>query len=213
MSVILRCKSLSKQFKLTKHEIVMNKIFNLSTIPLAVTATIASVALASAPAQAAIVGDVSVAGDAEWIGFDTLEFSDVLVEDANGIFSGNALGSTVAVADLVFTPALDGTYDAVADFLTFSDGITFDLDAGVSEIFTAGIVAELDFTGSFFSAGDEFLGTGNFFVANIGNATSFALAAQAEKIPEPLTIFGTGLALGFGGLLKNKNGKKQSAEV
>jgi hypothetical protein len=44
-----------------------------------------------------------------------------------------------------------------------------------------------------------------------GRISSFS--NSFEQVPEPLTILGTGLALGFGGLFKSKSSKKQSAEV
>jgi hypothetical protein len=43
---------------------------------------------------------------------------------------------------------------------------------------------------------------------SLGTVTSSVAA-----IPEPLTILGTGLALGFGGLFKSKSSKKQSVEA
>ncbi|GAB4305314.1 MAG: hypothetical protein Kow0091_08260 [Geminocystis sp.] len=50
------------------------------------------------------------------------------------------------------------------------------------------------------------------------NSSIYSLRARnqisdIEAVPEPLTILGTGLALGLGGLLKSKQSKKQAVEV
>jgi hypothetical protein len=44
-----------------------------------------------------------------------------------------------------------------------------------------------------------------------GNFNSFT--NTYTQVPEPLTILGTGLALGFGGLFKSKSSKKQSVKA
>lgn len=42
---------------------------------------------------------------------------------------------------------------------------------------------------------------------------SFTSTITPEPVPEPLTILGTGLALGFGGLFKKQQGKRKSSQA
>ncbi|BAQ59845.1 hypothetical protein GM3708_251 [Geminocystis sp. NIES-3708] len=53
----------------------------------------------------------------------------------------------------------------------------------------------------------------NDYVSNGGTIFSFQNSFHQVEVPEPLTILGTGIALGFGGLFKSKSSKKQSAEA
>jgi hypothetical protein len=73
-------------------------------------------------------------------------------------------------------------------------------------------ICENCFSDSFWTyEGTDTPASSTFQLGVSGNATSGNVTSTA--IPEPLTILGTGLALGFGGLFKSKSSKKQSAEV
>jgi hypothetical protein len=73
-------------------------------------------------------------------------------------------------------------------------------------------ICETCFSDSFWTyEGTDTPASSTFQLGVSGNATSGNVTSTA--IPEPLTILGTGLALGFGGLFKSKSSKKQSAEV
>ncbi|MCU0537217.1 MAG: PEP-CTERM sorting domain-containing protein [Hydrococcus sp. Prado102] len=54
---------------------------------------------------------------------------------------------------------------------------------------------------------EAFIPTENFNSTEASNST----ASDLEPVPEPLTIFGTGLALGFGVLFNREHSKKQKA--
>lgn len=192
------------------------KVIGLGTATLA-AATI-GVGLAAAPAQAFSFTDtVAMSGNANFIGStNEVEFSDVFVEsddvDATGIFDGLE-GKEVTVKNILFTPIANtffANYSAVDDFLTFDNGIVFDLDAGVADGFVPNSIAtEFNFTGKFFTAGGSHVGDGNFAVLSSGDSTSFNLTASTE-VPEPLTILGSGLALGFGAMFKRQRSKKEN---
>jgi len=192
----------------------MNKFLSLSFMPLAVSATVASIAISSDSAQAIGIGTVAISGTTNWSG-NTASFTSVTVgslpTSATGMFDG--LESTVvAVKNIDFTPVgLQATYAAINDFLTFTNGLKFNLEAGTAEFYNAGVAFEGDFTGLFYDTNGSIVGQGNFGITNSGSSTTFSLSAQA--VPEPLTILGTGLALGLGGLFKSKQSKKQSVEA
>jgi hypothetical protein len=195
----------------------MNKFLSLSVIPLAATATVASVMMASAPAQAINIGQVAVSGNALFVNPLQVALSNVTVEldvtDATGIFGGlqgTAVTTVSPAGDLFFDGA--GNYNAVPNFFTFANGITFDLDAGDTDFFGMGNAVELALTGTFKSGTSSYLGTGNFAILTSGAGAS-SFNGTFEAVPEPLTILGTGLALGFGGLFKSKSSKKQSVKA
>lgn len=193
----------------------MNKLWSFSLVPLAVTATVVSFAFTPDSAQAIGIGTVAISGTTNWSG-NTASFTSVTVgslpTSATGMFDG--LESTVvAVKNINFTPILSpqATYAAISDFLTFTNGLKFNLNAGTAEFYNAGLAFEGDFTGLFYDTNGSIVGKGNFGITNSGSSTTFSLSAQA--VPEPLTILGTGLALGLGGLFKSKQSKKQAVEV
>lgn len=55
-----------------------------------------------------------------------------------------------------------------------------------------------------------FVSVRNSYVSNGGSISAFQNSFHQENVPEPLTILGTGIALGFGGFFKSKSSKKQS---
>lgn len=188
----------------------MNKFSFFFAIPLATTATIASIVMVSNPAQAISFGTVAISGNANFEDPFNISFTNVIVEDedqdATGIFDGLETTS-VDVANLVFTE-FSNAYNAVPTFLSFDNGITFNLNAGVADLFLPSQNAvDLSFAGTFFNNNLQTIGKGNFAILSSGNSTSFNLTA--ESVPEPITMLGTGLALGFGSLFKRKFAQKK----
>jgi len=197
----------------------VNKLLSLSLIPLAATATVASIAFTPDSAQAIGIGSVAISGTNVWGNSNTLAtFNSVTVGTADvsatGVFNGLE-GSSVTVKSIAFSPIVgnQATYNGIAEFLIFNNGIKFDLAAGTAEFFNSslGLAFETNFTGKFRNDFGKTLGRGNFAILNSGQSTTLALSAQA--VPEPLTILGTGLALGLGGLFKSKQSKKQSLDA
>lgn len=94
-----------------------------------------------------------------------------------------------------------------------SQQLTFNLDAGS---LTRNYIAE-DFlikatmqgiTGKFVYGG-ETIAAGFFGASRSGNSNTYQMTLSTVKgVPEPLTILGTGLALGFGVMFKNKGSEK-----
>lgn len=130
----------------------------------------------------------------------------------SGGFSFSDGGGTQDYSSATFNPNGfqadgDGSYDILISFPTSGD--RFEADESSTIIITA---AGLE-------AGDLY----NFLSEDPGSAGPFGAVLRVrgtgvngdgsgwyEPVPEPLTILGTGLALGFGGLFKKKYGQKKN---
>ena len=215
----------------------MNKILNLSLVPLAATAAVASATIFSAPAQAAsFAGILNISGGSTFddggdgLGGDNDSLTIVdgtVVVTSSGFFSSWA-GDTITNVPIVATladavsnsfgttgtlPVLQAYTATVApNPITFSNGWSFTVDdpfdAAVLDFGPGGVFELGSFSGDFFDATDTFVGTGTFSSQAGGGSYTITV----ERVPEPLTILGTGLALGLGGVFKSKNSKKE-AEV
>jgi hypothetical protein len=196
-----------------------------------VAATLATVALSSAPAQAAVLnlnpGDtLNIAGQVDFkldpfIASDNLDFTsaDVLSDSTGGFFS-NYVGSneTIMIGDIQLTQVGGPSsinYKGVATdpLLKFSDGVKFfannPFDVVRQANGTSGVALTFDpFWGRFENASGAVLGNGLFTAQQfLGTDGAYSMTIQAA-VPEPLTTLGTGLALGFGGLFKRQRSGK-----
>lgn len=203
----------------------MNKFFLLSVIPLAATATIGSVMMPSAPAQALSVGIVNIAPPTG-SSFTTNLTSNSAIDDTitfNG--PGNITDSSISgitdnafvnIANLLLSQSYAGfgTYSSnlATPFLSFDNGINFvvtkPLNVETRFFGRKGSIA-VEFDGIFVDTinNTQIKGFG-LLTGQIGNRNSYSITV--ESVPEPLTILGSGLALGFGCLFKSK---KQSVKA
>ena len=217
----------------------------MSVFPLTATATVATFTLASAPAQAALFGSVTVNGraDLSYTGAGGLGVSDVFVDflSVDGVGTSGNFSSilpdlstgSLTIQDLTLAPSVPAVGNnayvgtAVTSFLDFgsrtlggsTNTLTFDLDAAPYTVsdFTSGSGPNVVVSGPGASItgrwvfGSQTVATGAISATDFGQTGSYTVSVEA--VPEPLTILGTGIALGFGGLFKVKKSKKQSAEV
>lgn len=93
----------------------------------------------------------------------------------------------------------------------FGDGfkqLTFDLDAGSLTRMYGGpnflIEATMDGITGKFNYGGETIAAGFFSASRSGNSNTYQMTLATKEVPEPLTILGTGVALGFGVMFKKK---------
>jgi hypothetical protein len=214
----------------------VNKFLFLSVIPLAATATVASVMMASAPAQAIVIGTVQITGDAIYVDNpagqdDFLDLSGFGISFTSPVTAGVLTGlngplasiANINLGDVSVVP--NTTYNAISTlanpFVAFSDAnsTTFSLQnpflVNLAFLSDGSIGAAIQpFTGTFSSSGGYSGPARAVFTAQefaAGGGGSYSMTIQA--VPEPLTILGTGLALGFGGLFKSKSSKKQSVKA
>lgn len=198
------------------------------TFATAASLTVAFTAIAGSAEAATIYGSVSFSG-AAGVGntsinpvSDSLSFRTSNVDSANGSFAGvgvssisnlllSRLGVIDAVNDANGTSGFYG-YTAIPAFVQFTNGITFNLDAGslvrVRQSM-AGLATIFDFgalSGTFVNASGSTLGLGSVTASYSSNpslnSASYALSIAA--VPEPLTILGTLTAAGLGLGLKKK---------
>lgn len=209
----------------------MNKSLNAVLAGVAV-ATVGTT-IAASPAQAFLNGGIVVNGAAMFNGSenfpatDTIEFNDEFLSVATGDFSTrydtNMLGEVEVTPMEIAFVGMSGadealySYNGLMPFLDFNDGLSFNLDAstptnlmdrivlGGGTIFNIG-----EINGVFVDAADNIVGMGSL-TAN-GNITQ-GFTIEINTVPEPLTILGTGLALGFGTLFKKSQGAKKEQEV
>jgi hypothetical protein len=210
----------------------MNKLFSLSIIPLATTATVASAMLASAPVQAfALNGLLDGAGASKLdLGVGNVAGGNDDKFTINSAFLFGGTGSfaswvfpTVTVTNLpivltladAFTNSLGTT--GVGDVLqaykgtgsgsvTFNNGFMLALDTPFDAILRKSGFGEAVFTGYFTHGTDISPASGSLSTQGLGGSYSFTVQA----VPEPLTIIGSGIALGFGGFLKRKQKAAQN---
>ncbi|MGB3512342.1 MAG: PEP-CTERM sorting domain-containing protein [Microcoleaceae cyanobacterium] len=86
--------------------------------------------------------------------------------------------------------------------------LTFNLDDGLAQRNFFGeesinTINLTEVTGTFFYGGQS-IGKGSFGASRSGATEGYSLSLRTEPVPEPLTILGTGLALGFGVMFKKK---------
>jgi hypothetical protein len=228
----------------------MNKFISLSVIPLATTATVASVIIASASANAIslTVGGIA-AGDGSFlttgvIGTTVIDFNSgtlpSIYTSGGGIVSGTlknkyarpandttkyysvgpSTGSTLGIIKKADGPAWNyfglywGSIDAYNNIAFYNNGSlvsTFNGSAAANVPNGDQFGTDTNRYVNFFSTGP-----GDYFdeIRFISNRNAFESDNHAfREVPEPLTILGTGIALGFGGLFKSKSSKKQSANT
>lgn len=203
----------------------------LGTSLIAATVTAATV-VAVAPAQAAsLSGSVGLSGNLDITdtanGF-TWAFSDNVVNDKFGDFAGlsfPANGSLPQINDLSFTcqaspfPGMSScTTDPLTPFINFGTQtingttaqLTFNLNASQFVSFETGntgtTVAFPELTGAFMF-NKTTLAVGQLAGGYSGQSSTYQMTLKT--VPEPLTIMGSALALGFGGLFQRKNASKR----
>lgn len=199
----------------------------LGTSLIAATVTVATV-VAVAPAQAAsLSGSVGLSGDLDIVnktanGF-TWKFSENVVNDKFGDFAGLSFpadGSLPQINDLAFT-CYSGfcNTNSVSPFINFGTqtingttaDLTFNLDAG--QYLNYGLPGETETTVSFpyltgaFNFNGSTLAVGQLAGGYSGQSSTYQMTLKT--VPEPLTIMGSALALGFGGLFQRKNASKR----
>jgi hypothetical protein len=197
----------------------------LGTSLIAATVTAATV-VAVAPAQAAsLSGSVGLSGDLNITntasGF-LWNFSENVVNDKFGDFAGLSFSdsSLPQINDLSFT-CYSGfcTTDPVKPFINFGTqtikgttaNLTFNLNAG--QYLNFGVPGTTETTVSFpyltgaFNFNGSTLAVGQLAGGYSGPSSTYQMTLKT--VPEPLTIMGSGLALGFGGLFQRKNASKR----
>lgn len=198
-------------------------------------ATITGATVAVSPAQAmGLNGSISLTGDAVFgnpnqsnPAATTLGFENAKVNTATGDFmNGNFQSPVPQMKTLDLTQSFGAFYDfnSTSGFINFGsqnlDGngfknLTFDLDAGqlirMANGGNANAFSFQDVTG-IFNYGGSTVGTGSLSASKTGASSTFqiTLTANSEPVPEPLTILGTGLALGFGAMFKNRAAANRS---
>jgi hypothetical protein len=214
----------------------MNKLFSLSVIPLATTATVASAMLASAPVQAfTLTGDLQITGNSTFLQSGsnaTLTLNTLNVDPSStGSFSPSTswvvntgiplTANLKGVASNSFgwsgiTPGLLQAYSGTGfsnNVVGFTNGVSFTIDGSSVEagLFAFGpsfLFKLASFSGLFTDGTGGILATGTFTSQGGVGANSYSISAT--PVPEPLTIIGSGIALGFGGFLKRKQKAAQN---
>lgn len=165
----------------------------------------------------------------------TWTFENLFVSPTNGDFSGLKTPNQPIINPLTFTNCTNngftGTCDtsAVTPFIAFGtqtlmtkDGevtadLKFHLDAGQAWQFqmdSSGITylqtepGRPGFTGAFIF-NQKTLAIGNLTANFNADSKTYSMSIETKDVPEPLTLMGSGLALGFGGLFQRKNASKR----
>jgi len=203
----------------------------LGTSLIAATVTAATV-VAVAPAQAGVLtlgaGDIlNITGQSTFdltpdIPFQTIDFLTGQVEsDSTGGFFQNYVGGTgtlKAISDIDITRIAGPLYSGVATnpLLVFSDGVKFVANNpfNVTRVATGAYGVALNFTpfsGTFVNADGATVAQGLFSAQQFFNGDgSYSMTIKTKDVPEPLTIMGSGLALGFGGLFQRNASKRKN---
>jgi hypothetical protein len=206
----------------------------LATAGLALAAASTQAASISGPGTFSIFGGVTVTGDAGADGTTgteddlfTFDFGDSTVGAATGGFSGYR-GASVTVSDLTLPPepvAPGGSTFPLENFVTLDDGDTFTLTSITPPEFTTVTTpggspttrVDYAFDGIFTSESgnnlpgqgiitSQFTGTADFQIGQIvsGVPLETTYSASFEAVPEPLTIAGAAMAVGFGAAFRKK---------
>ncbi len=158
----------------------------------------------------------------------SLGFKDAQVTESSGDFANGNYGST-AFETLSLTridSSIDGekanySYGETTSFIDFGmqdlgsglKQLTFDLNAGqitrttgnngkVSYAFDYQLKGRFNYGGSTVATG--FFSASRVSVPRVFESQSFQITLETEEVPEPLTILGTGVALGFGAIFKKR---------
>jgi hypothetical protein len=177
------------------------------------TTLVAGSALAVTPAQAAMIGSVSVSGQSAFStagSTTTVNFLNQKVSLAFGDFS-SLLGNAVTVNPLTLVSGSTPTVEPFIDFGTFTKdsttaNLSFVLNPSTFNTFGVGtfglISGGLD---GFFKFGGETVAKGNIFASSFGDP-SFSgslISINTTAVPTPALLPGL-LALGAGVLRKRK---------
>ncbi len=128
--------------------------------------------------------------------FDTITpggTSDINALNLN--FNFNTFNNTFTEADAVSQPLVE--FD---DF-----GNLLGLDFAVNDATLGTITFNFAFVPGFFSASEAAV----FYDVKNGNGGSGDVIYASTDVPEPLTVLGSGIALGFGALFKREQSKKR----
>ncbi|MEA5501368.1 PEP-CTERM sorting domain-containing protein [Limnoraphis robusta Tam1] len=128
--------------------------------------------------------------------FDTINpggTSDI--NDLSVNFTFNTFTNTFTEADAISQPLVE--FD---DF-----GNLLGLDFAVDDASLGEITFNFSFVPGFFSAEDAAV----FYDVENGDGGAGNVALASTDVPEPLTILGSGMALGFGALFKREQAKKR----
>jgi hypothetical protein len=206
----------------------------LSTTIAAATATGAT--LGAAPAQAmGLNGSISftgtpVFGNPGEVNPESTSFSvnNAQVTWSIGDFANGNFTSPAPVFSTLDLTRIDSTingnkadysYGATTPFIDFgeqdlgggSKRLTFNLNAGQLTRGTSGTVMSYAFDTNLsgtFKYGGSSIATGFFSGSRVFNSTSFQMTLEAKPVPEPLTILGSSVALGFGVMFKKRSANR-----
>lgn len=152
-----------------------------------------------------------------------------LVPSLSNLIGTNDGQSGFAIRDLTFTaPGVAGspfyTNSGMTSFINFgtrtwgsvTGNLNFDLSPAAYTVLAArgrpAVVSSYpEFTGFLNFGGRLIPATGTLTSSRSGDTSSYTLTLEIEEVPEPVTILGTGLALGLGILFKRHQSKKQLA--
>ena len=207
------------------------KVIGFGTATLA--ASTVGAFMAAAPAQAlAISGSVAIDGPVDFNTSDPFPATDIIdfqneqITDAEGFFSSftQDTNGVVTVADLMLNlvpgSVIGNTaqyeYGSVTPFLTFTGGLTFNLNPGQAtrSFFgsTSGenlILNTTQLTGIFLDASGSQVGEG-ILTAQTTGVDNFSINLTVEEsVPEPATMLGLGVVAGS--LALSRAGKKNKA--
>jgi hypothetical protein len=200
----------------------------LGTSLVAATVTAATV-VAVAPAQAAsLSGSVGLSGN---LGITNTasgfiwNFSQNVVNDKFGDFAGLSFSSGSSLprfSNLSFTCSTGFcTTDPVTPFINFGTQtikgttaqLTFNLDA--SQFLSwksskSGSTTSFPYLTGAFNFNGTTLAVGQLAGGYTSNSSTYQMTLATKQVPEPLTIMGSGLALGFGGLFQRNASKRKN---
>ncbi|MEA5582494.1 PEP-CTERM sorting domain-containing protein [Nodularia harveyana UHCC-0300] len=182
-------------------------------------------------AQAFIVGEVNLAGNATIFNSpaldpltETVSFSEALIlEGAQGSFTSlpELTAGQVTLSNLDLNRVAAGEYTGSASnpFITFANGWTFDIDNPFTAVRatsltpSSGLLTTVTtaFSGSFFDGSGTTIGAGVLTANNIING-SFSATLTATQVPEPTTTLGLA-ALGLGAFFSSSLAKKKKNQV
>ena len=189
-------------------------ISNLKTLLKSVALIPVVTVMFSGSAQAALIGD-TVNGQFSVPGFGTFLNQNAVVTDPGVEFSFSAgQGSLLSLDvkndsfDIIYNLGSSAGVGAPTTW-TLSD-LDFDF-AGTAGFITdvtqvsgnSSLVNNISFT-------DDSISVAFANITNPPQSQTFSFDIEAEPVPEPITLLGTGAALGFGILMKKKKGAKSA---
>ena len=198
------------------------------TFATAASLTVAFTAIAGSAEAATVHGSVSFSGLSGGTTTainplsDTLSFLSIGVDSGKGSFTGVGVSSisSLVLSRLFVTDGNNAdrvtsasySYAALPAFIKFTNGITFNLDAGSldrTRKAVTGLTTVFEFgalSGTFVNASGSTLGLGSVVATLSSNPTlsSSSYSLSIAAVPEPLTILGTLTAAGLGLGLKKK---------